>query len=219
MITGYADMKEMVKLERKIKVQPSPAVVFARQYASMKGIQKVDYRKLVAHRALQRRGFDSLLEMIIYQIQRDDLRTRNMLQKPNETAIFSPVQAPPLQTLSDKEPAEIENTDHSNKDTVIDMRNMMQNKIYEEIPQLLRDPAGTDITENDDDMDVCFSDCDTVEKQQGTNLVVVECAEVDQISTQESLGFPSQLNFTQLNVKKKVNGPAYSEKRERKTTL
>jgi hypothetical protein len=42
-------------LERRVKASPSPAVVFARQYAMHKGIQKLDYRKLVAHRALQRR--------------------------------------------------------------------------------------------------------------------------------------------------------------------
>lgn len=45
----------IVELDRRMPSIPSPAVVFARHYAQNRGLQRIDYRKIVAQRALQRR--------------------------------------------------------------------------------------------------------------------------------------------------------------------
>ena len=53
------DIPTVVALDRQSPNVPSPAVVFARQYAQNRGIQKLDYRKVVAQRALHRRMMSS----------------------------------------------------------------------------------------------------------------------------------------------------------------
>ena len=63
--------KGFIDFKHQVKPIVSPAVAFARQYARHRGLRKFDYRKYLAHRALQRRGFDSLLDLVIHNLSQD----------------------------------------------------------------------------------------------------------------------------------------------------
>jgi hypothetical protein len=56
-VTMSVDEEEgsFITLHHRVKPQPSPAVVFARQYAEKCGTKPVDYRKLIARRSLEKR--------------------------------------------------------------------------------------------------------------------------------------------------------------------
>jgi hypothetical protein len=63
----------VIEWTRRQPTEPSPAVSFARQYAAMKGLEKMDLRRVLAHRALQRRGFENLLDLLIHQLHHQQL--------------------------------------------------------------------------------------------------------------------------------------------------
>lgn len=78
----HNDETLITPLQRRVHAQPSPAVVFARAYARAHGFHKIDYRKAIARRSLEKMGFNPALEAMLLGLEYKS-RDNHQRQQPS----------------------------------------------------------------------------------------------------------------------------------------